>query len=98
MPANGRRRTSSWSGPRWRIGITRPSDAYEEGKLTLQEYLARVVLYQKRPFTRVQFQRFMFAQSKPYPDIDYSAARVLADLQQESPLDSKPISNFAFAN
>ena len=30
--------------------------------------------------------------------IDYSAARVLADLQQESPLDSKPISNFAFAN
>ena len=98
MPANGRRRTSSWSGPRWRIGITRPSDAYEEGKLTLQEYLAQVAFYQKRPFTRAQFQRFMFAQSRPYPDIDYSAARVLADLQQESPLDSKPISNFAFAN
>ncbi|MGB7435260.1 MAG: HAD family phosphatase [Candidatus Acidiferrum sp.] len=42
-------------------------DTYEEGKLTLEEYLARVVFYQKRPFTRAQFQRFMFAQSKAYP-------------------------------
>lgn len=42
-------------------------DTYESGKLTLQEYLDRVVFYQKRPFTRAQFRRFMFAQSKPYP-------------------------------
>ena len=42
---------------------------YEEGKLTLEEYLRRVVFYQKRPFSRVQFRRFMFAQSKPYPDM-----------------------------
>ena len=42
-------------------------DIYEEGKLTLEEYLGRVVFYQKRPFTRAQFRRFMFAQSKPYP-------------------------------
>jgi len=42
-------------------------DTYEEGKLTLEEYLDRVVFYQKRPFTRNQFRRFMFAQSKPYP-------------------------------
>jgi len=41
-------------------------DTYEEGKLTLEEYLGRVIFYQKRPFTRAQFQRFMFAQSKPY--------------------------------
>ena len=27
-------------------------DAYEEGKLTLEEYLGRVVFTQKRPFTR----------------------------------------------
>ena len=45
-------------------------DTYEEGKLTLEEYLARVVFYQKRPFTRAQFRRFMFAQSKPYPRDD----------------------------
>ena len=42
-------------------------DTYEEGKLTLQEYLDRVVFYRKRPFTRDRFRRFMFAQSKPYP-------------------------------
>ena len=44
-------------------------DAYEEGKLTLAEYLGRVVFYQKRPFTRDRFRSFMFAQSKPYPDM-----------------------------
>ena len=44
-------------------------ETYEEGKLTLEEYLGRVVFYQKRPFTRAQFQRFMFAQSKPYPEM-----------------------------
>jgi len=42
-------------------------DTYEEGKLTLDEYLDRVVFYQKRTFSRAQFRRFMFAQSKPYP-------------------------------
>ncbi len=42
-------------------------DTYEEGKLTLDEYLAWVVFYKKRPFTRTKFRKFMFAQSKPYP-------------------------------
>jgi putative hydrolase of the HAD superfamily len=42
---------------------------YEEGKLTLEEYLGRVVFHQKRPFTRAQFRRFMFAQSKPFPEM-----------------------------
>lgn len=45
------------------------ADTYEEGKLTLEEYLGRVVFYQKRPFTRAQFRRFMFAQSKPYSEM-----------------------------
>jgi len=44
-------------------------DTYEEGKLTLEEYLGRVVFYQKRPFTRAQFRRVMFAQSTPYPEM-----------------------------
>jgi putative hydrolase of the HAD superfamily len=44
-------------------------EAHEEGKITLDEYLARVVFYQKRPFTRAQFRRFMFAQSKAYPEM-----------------------------
>lgn len=42
---------------------------YEEGKLTLEEYLGRVVFYQKQPFTRAQVRRFMFGQSKPYPQM-----------------------------
>jgi HAD superfamily hydrolase (TIGR01509 family) len=44
-------------------------DTYEEGKLTLEEYLDQVVFYRKRPFSRAQFRRFMFAQSKPYPQM-----------------------------
>jgi len=44
-------------------------EIYEEGKLTLAEYLDRVVFYQKRAFTRAQFRRFMFAQSKPFPQM-----------------------------
>ncbi len=34
---------------------------YEEGKLTLEEYLGLVVFYLKRRFTRAQFRRFMSA-------------------------------------
>jgi putative hydrolase of the HAD superfamily len=44
-------------------------DTYEEGKLTLGEYLDRVVFYQERPFTPEQFQTYMFAQSIPYPEM-----------------------------
>ena len=44
-------------------------ETYEEGKLTLEEYLDLVVFYEKRPFNRAQFRRFMFAQSKPYPEM-----------------------------
>jgi putative hydrolase of the HAD superfamily len=42
---------------------------YEEGKLTLKEYLNRVVFYQKRTFTPNQFQKFMFDQSTPYTEM-----------------------------
>jgi len=44
-------------------------ETYEEGKLTIDEYLDLVVFYQKRPFTRAQFRKFMFTQSKSYPKI-----------------------------
>jgi len=42
-------------------------ETFEFGKLSLQEYLNLTVFHQKRSFTRAQFQRFMFAQSTPYP-------------------------------
>ena len=51
-------------------------DTHGEGKLTLEEYLGRVVFYRKRPFTRAQFWRFMFAQSKPYPEMIELAAQL----------------------
>jgi putative hydrolase of the HAD superfamily len=51
-------------------------DTYEEGKLSLDEYLGQVVFYEKRAFTRAQFRRFMFAQSNPYPDMIRLVARL----------------------
>ncbi len=42
-------------------------EIHEEGKLTFEEYLNLVVFYEKRPFTRAQFRRFLCEQSKPYP-------------------------------
>jgi len=44
-------------------------DTYEVGKLTLEEYLARVVFYRDRTFTPDQFRSFMFEQSKPFPEM-----------------------------
>ena len=44
-------------------------DTYEEGKLSLEEYLDQVVFYVKQAFSKAQFRRFMFAQSKPYPEM-----------------------------
>ncbi len=42
---------------------------YEEGKLTMSEYLDRIVFYRKRDFTPVQFRDFMFAQSTPFVEM-----------------------------
>ena len=44
-------------------------EAYEVGKLTLEEYLSLTVFYQERPFSRAQFRGFMFAQSTPYSEM-----------------------------
>ena len=44
-------------------------DTYEEGKLSLDEYLDRVVFHEERPFTRDQFLAFMYAQSRPIPEM-----------------------------
>ena len=44
-------------------------DTYEEGKLSLDEYLNRVVFYQEHSFSREEFKAFMFAQSQPFPEM-----------------------------
>jgi len=44
-------------------------DTYEEGKISLDEYLDRVVFYQERSFSREEFKEFMYAQSQPLPEM-----------------------------
>lgn len=51
-------------------------ELFETGAVTLDDYLERVVFYEKRPFTRAQFRRFMFDQSKPYPEMLELMARL----------------------
>lgn len=38
---------------------------YEEGKLTMDEYLERVIFYRTRNFSKDDFKTFMFEQSSP---------------------------------
>ena len=42
---------------------------FEEGKLTLSEYLDKVIFYKERPFASEKFREFMFAQSTPDKDM-----------------------------
>jgi putative hydrolase of the HAD superfamily len=44
-------------------------DTYEAGKLSLDEYLKRLVFYQPRAFTRGAFTDFMFACSQAFPEM-----------------------------
>jgi putative hydrolase of the HAD superfamily len=44
-------------------------DTYESGKISLHEYLNRMVFYSKRNFTEEEFRKFMFAQSAPFPEM-----------------------------
>ena len=44
-------------------------DTYEAGKLSLDEYLNRIVFFQERAFSRDEFKAFMFAQSQPFPQM-----------------------------
>ena len=67
-----RRRAAKYFKLQWAEMEDRHSlvfETHEEGKITFEEYLGRVVFYQKRPFTRAQFRSFMLTQSKPYPEM-----------------------------
>jgi putative hydrolase of the HAD superfamily len=66
-------------------------ETYEEGKLTLEEYLGQLIFYQRRAFTRAQFRRFMFAQSKPYPEM----IALMAELKSRHRLKIAVVSNEA---
>jgi putative hydrolase of the HAD superfamily len=44
-------------------------DTYEEGKLSLHEYLQRVVFYEKRLFSPDEFHKFMYSVSRPFSEM-----------------------------
>jgi putative hydrolase of the HAD superfamily len=44
-------------------------EIFEEGKITLEEYMSLVVFHKKRTFTRKHFQHYMFEQSKAFPEM-----------------------------
>lgn len=44
-------------------------DTYESGKLSLDDYLKRIVFYESRSFTPAEFTRFIMEQSEPYPNM-----------------------------
>ncbi len=44
-------------------------DTYESGKLSLDEYLHRVIFYRERDFSPDDFKAFMLGQSQPYQDM-----------------------------
>jgi putative hydrolase of the HAD superfamily len=44
-------------------------DTYEVGKITLVEYLTRVVFYEERSFSMEEFKDFMFSLSRPFPEM-----------------------------
>jgi putative hydrolase of the HAD superfamily len=44
-------------------------DTYEEGKLSLDEYLSRVIFFRDRKFTREDFKAYVYSQSRPLEDM-----------------------------
>jgi putative hydrolase of the HAD superfamily len=64
-------------------------DTYEEGKLTLDTYLERVVFYKERSFSCQDFKDFMFAQSQPYPEM----IELIRDLKARYGLKVAAVSN-----
>jgi putative hydrolase of the HAD superfamily len=67
-------------------------DTYEEGKLSLDEYLTRLVFYEDRPFTREDFKTFMFAQSQQQPEMAQTEA-LLQGLRTKYHLKVATVSN-----
>jgi putative hydrolase of the HAD superfamily len=51
-------------------------DTYEEGKLSLDEYLTRLVFYENRSFTREDFKSYMFSQSQQEPEMAQTAGLI----------------------
>lgn len=51
-------------------------DTYEAGKISLSEYLRRVIFWEPRPFTEQQVVDFMLAQARCFPEMIELVKRV----------------------
>jgi len=77
---------------------------FEEGRLTLDEYLDQTVFYQPRTFTAEDFKRFMFSLSKPIPGTlevarSFSGKYLMATINNESrELNQYRIQNFGLTD
>ena len=64
-------------------------DTYESGKLSLEEYLYRVVFYKTRSFTSEQFIEFIYEQSQQFPKM----VNLIRDLKTKYRLKIAVVSN-----
>ncbi|WP_462265623.1 HAD-IA family hydrolase [Mucilaginibacter sp.] len=64
-------------------------DAYESGKMDLEEYLKLVVFYQERSFSINEFKDFMMSQSQPHPEM----LQLMADFRQQYKVPVLTVSN-----
>jgi putative hydrolase of the HAD superfamily len=76
---------------------------FEEGRMTLEQYLQQTVFYQPRTFSSEEFKRFMFTLSKPKSDVlefarSLSRKYLMATINNESrELNQYRIQTFALA-
>ncbi|CCH51480.1 putative hydrolase of the HAD superfamily [Fibrisoma limi BUZ 3] len=64
-------------------------DTYEEGKLSLDDYLKRIVFYEERSFSELEFTRFIMEQSQPFPDM----IQLISQLKQRHGLKLLAVNN-----
>lgn len=64
-------------------------DTYEVGKITLDEYLTRLVFFEERHFSKDDFKDFMFSKSQAYPRM----IKLICELKQKYNLKVAVISN-----
>ncbi|QNF35334.1 HAD-IA family hydrolase [Adhaeribacter swui] len=64
-------------------------DTYESGKLTLEEYLDRIVFYEPRPYSTQEFTRFIMEQTSPFPDM----INLITDLKKRYNLKIAAVNN-----
>lgn len=64
-------------------------DIYELGKISLEEYLKRVVFCKDRSFSYDAFKEFMYAQSKPFPEM----IKIISQLKKQYGLKIAAVSN-----